>query len=174
MIRVNLLPARRCSICGKMKRLFNTGRKECVDCIRDRTLIWQKNNASIRKTKHAAEYVKNGERIRAEMTVKYADDPRVNMLYRTKRRAAKIGVPFDLTTFDVQIPETCPALGIPLRVSPGVLTDNSPSIDRLVPKLGYVPGNIHIISNRANRIKTDAMSEELRLVADWIDRMMSR
>ena len=47
--------------------------------------------------------------------------------------------------------------------------DNA-SLDRLLPKLGYVRGNVSIISMRANRLKYDAVNaHELRAVADYMD-----
>lgn len=50
------------------------------------------------------------------------------------------------------IPETCPVLGIPLTIG-GKRSPSSPSLDRIDPALGYVPGNIRVISDRANRLK---------------------
>jgi hypothetical protein len=44
------------------------------------------------------------------------------------------------------------------------MIDNSPSLDRIVPEKGYVAGNIRVISQRANRIKSNATVEELRAV----------
>lgn len=34
---------------------------------------------------------------------------------------------------------------------------------------GYVPGNIRVISNRANLLKSDATVEELRKVIDYME-----
>lgn len=99
-------------------------------------------------------------------------NPAWPMLTRAKRRAAKIGVPFELTSSDIEIPEICPILGIPIGVQQGSgrgPKDNSLSLDRIVPERGYVKGNVAVISQRANRIKNDASSEELRAVADWMD-----
>jgi hypothetical protein len=39
----------------------------------------------------------------------------------------------------------------------------------MVPSLGYVPGNIRVISMRANRIKTDATADELRAVLRYME-----
>jgi hypothetical protein len=46
--------------------------------------------------------------------------------------------------------------------------NNSPSLDRIVPELGYVEGNVVWISNRANILKRDATWEELQRVAEWL------
>jgi hypothetical protein len=47
---------------------------------------------------------------------------------------------------------------------------NSPSIDRRVPALGYVPGNVNLICHRCNTLKGDSTPEELRRLADWMER----
>jgi hypothetical protein len=92
------------------------------------------------------------------------------MFYAARVRANKQHVPFDIVIEDIHIPDLCPILGIQLFVSS---TDapcaNSPTIDRLVPELGYVVGNINVISHRANRLKNSATPQELRLIADWME-----
>ena len=91
----------------------------------------------------------------------------VDMLARCKYRAKRNGWEFNLTREDIQIPALCPVLKIP--ISPGVSgkkggTPNSPSIDRINPKAGYVRGNVRVISNRANTLKCDATVAELEAV----------
>lgn len=84
-----------------------------------------------------------------------------------KKRAKENGVLFCLTVHDIpDVPTVCPVLGIPIRANEkaGPL-DSSPSLDRIRPTLGYVPGNVRIISNRANRIRSDATAAELSLIA---------
>lgn len=44
------------------------------------------------------------------------------------------------------------------------MSNNSPTIDRINPKLGYIKGNVWVISNKANRFKNDATLEELELL----------
>lgn len=67
------------------------------------------------------------------------------------------------------IPTHCPILGIPVYPMVGNKGGgaHSPSIDRIIPERGYVPGNIVIISNRANRLKSDATIDELRAIASF-------
>lgn len=91
------------------------------------------------------------------------------MLQNARVRARKAGVPFTLSVTDIEIPTHCPVLGIPLFQSIGQRggSDYSPSLDRVVPDWGYVPGNVIVISNRANRLKSDASIEELRSIASF-------
>jgi len=96
------------------------------------------------------------------------------MVWAAKARAAKSGVPFDITPDDISIPTTCPVLGIPLIVGQDKATDNSPSLDRVMPLLGYVKGNVLTISNRANRIKNNATPAELRQVVDFFEAYISQ
>ena len=90
------------------------------------------------------------------------------LLNGAKSRARNRGVPFNLELSDLVVPIFCPVLGIRLVAGKGKHSDNSPSLDRLVPHLGYVKGNISIISRRANRIKSDATAEEIEAVARWV------
>jgi hypothetical protein len=68
---------------------------------------------------------------------------------------------------DILIPSKCPVLGIPLmpNIGGGRQDDHSPTLDRIIPGKGYVPGNVVVVSWRANRIKSDATIEELKKVA---------
>lgn len=76
----------------------------------------------------------------------------------------------------LDLPDKCPILGLELKYVSGRTkehgdprrTDDSPSLDKIVPSLGYVLGNIHVISWRANRIKNDSTPEELRKISDYI------
>lgn len=91
------------------------------------------------------------------------------MLSAAKQRAKDKGLMFDLHYEDVQIPNLCPVLKIPMiPATDGVFTDNSPSLDRLIPYLGYTKGNVKVISMKANRIKTNATSNELAAVLEYV------
>lgn len=105
-----------------------------------------------------AEYMREARRKR----------PEVHMLARIKTRAKLKGLAFDLTAEDIHIPKRCPILGIRLEVSSGTATDNSPELDRIDNRKGYVRGNVHVISRRANRIKNDATLAELEKIASYL------
>lgn len=94
------------------------------------------------------------------------------MLSSAKQRALAKGLMFDIHYDDIQIPNLCPVLKIPLIPSlDGQYSDNSPSLDRKVPYLGYTKGNVQVISMRANRIKSDANSAELTAVLAYVKRI---
>lgn len=69
-------------------------------------------------------------------------------------------------------PERCPVFGYKLSFENGNrqhgFRGNLPSVDRIDPALGYIPGNLQVISFRANAMKSDASPEELRLFAQWV------
>lgn len=67
------------------------------------------------------------------------------------------------------LPSHCPIFGIELNYKGGNNTvyDNSASIDRINPDLGYDRGNIHIISYKANRMKNNGTLEELEKIVNY-------
>lgn len=97
-------------------------------------------------------------------------NPEAHILSRAKQAAKKAGVAFNLDKSDIVIPTHCPILKIPIYRNIGGkgMSPNSISIDRIIPELGYVKGNIQIISQRANVMKNDASVEELELFANWV------
>jgi hypothetical protein len=80
---------------------------------------------------------------------------------RAKSRAKKAGIPFNIDESDIVLPEKCPVLGMPFIYGDRNWTF---SIDKIVPALGYVKGNVIIVSNRANIIKNNATPEEILAV----------
>jgi hypothetical protein len=105
-----------------------------------------------------------------------ATSPETILLGLARTRASKKGIPFDLTEEDVRIPNYCPVLGIPLVRGSGLggHRAGSPSLDRVRPELGYVKGNVIVISHRANTLKRDATIEEMQALAAFYSRYLDR
>lgn len=95
-------------------------------------------------------------------------------LARIRHRAKKRGLDFDLCPDDLALPATCPVLGIPLffreEARNCYLSPNSPSVDRLDNTKGYVRGNVRVISMRANALKKDANTAEIKALFEWMVR----
>lgn len=96
----------------------------------------------------------------------YARVPVERIIHNVRHRAKQKGIVFNLKAKDIVIPATCPILGFPIALNhPNI--DMRPSLDRWDNSLGYVPGNVRVISYRANRIKNDATAAELYAVAAY-------
>lgn len=90
----------------------------------------------------------------------------------TKKRAKKRGIPFTLEVSDIIIPRYCPILDLELSFGKGSVHDASPSLDRIVPNLGYIKGNCFIISSKANRMKQENTLESLEKIVLYIKERM--
>lgn len=78
------------------------------------------------------------------------------LTYKAKRQNVQIAVKFA----DLNFPEFCPVFGIPLDYLLTKPMDFWPSFDRVNPSVGYVSGNVCVISIRANRIKNNGTADE--------------
>lgn len=88
----------------------------------------------------------------------------LSLLAGARDRARKLGLPFDLEVEDIVIPDKCPVFGVPFERS----TRFGPSLDRIKPELGYVRGNVAVISRKANSIKNDGTADEILAVGQWL------
>jgi len=62
----------------------------------------------------------------------------------------------------------CPLLGVEMIKGIGHLLQSSPSLDRIIPELGYIKGNVMFISHRANTIKNNLTLDEMKLLlSNW-------
>lgn len=144
-------------------------RKETLKAYRERNRErLRANNARYRAAHPDAVSVSN----KSQRALLKKNEPERLMFYAAKRRAKKLGVPFDISVVDIIIPDTCPILGLTLMLNDGGSRANSPSLDRIVPSLGYVKGNVQVISHKANTMKNDASADELRMFAEWVKRTM--
>ena len=102
-------------------------------------------------------YTRYRARLRKEDPVKYtARHMRNNACTRSKRA----GIPFDLSTeYVISIcPELCPVFGVKLEYGgAGQRRRTAASLDRIVPELGYVKGNVQVLSMLANRMKSNVV-----------------
>ncbi len=91
-------------------------------------------------------------------------------LMLARRRARIKGLEATIRVADVNWPTHCPVLGIKLDYSrsPDRSRDAIPSLDRWDNSKGYVPGNVFVISYRANTLKNNANIEELESILRYL------
>lgn len=110
---------------------------------------------------------------------KYGDSPKHLWLDRVLM-AKKVPVAERHKILDaLELPDVCPMLGFELKYVSGRAKgdgdggwsgrrDDSPSIDQIEPRKGYVLGNIQVVSWRANRLKSDATPDELLKIGHYM------
>ena len=101
----------------------------------------------------------------------------ITTLYNTvKNRAKRQKLPMEITTDYLKniYPDNmiCPVLGIKMERGDAKSINNSPSIDRIIPEKGYVPGNVIIVSMRANIIKSNATPDEIIKVGKFYKKLL--
>jgi hypothetical protein len=75
---------------------------------------------------------------------------------------------WDVAFGDIKWNTHCPILELELDYFAENRQENSPSFDRVNPDLGYITGNVQIISWRANRIKSNATADELLKIGNYL------
>lgn len=89
---------------------------------------------------------------------------------RAKNRAAALKVPFDLTPEYLQSIWTgeCPVLKCKIHWTTDRKNELAAELDRHIPALGYVKGNVTFLSRKANRLKNNSSVEELTNLLEWM------
>lgn len=134
------------SYCKRCRIQYNKDRKDVTNALRREKM---RTNFEYR------------DKILAEKRYSSRKHFKLQMLCRARQRAEKYGLDFNLEKDDIEIPEFCPLLEIPIY--PGKKGDyhNSPSLDRIDNSKGYIKGNIRVISMLANSMKNAATKEQL-------------
>lgn len=100
---------------------------------------------------------------------------RGQMINGVRKRAKEKGLDFNIEITDIIVPDVCPLLNIPMFKDGLKLGPNSPTVDRIDSSLGYVKGNIWVISHRANMIKNAATFDEFNLIRkNWMNELARR
>lgn len=155
--------SKKCPCCKEVKLFHdfskdntkkNGYRSHCKSCRKEAQKKYQGDNS-----KNRVEYFRKY----------YFEKPEGVVLNNIKQRAKIKNVPFDITIEDIPWVTHCPVFGWELKRGKGSgPRRQSPSVDRVIPELGYVKGNIQVMSSKANSMKQDATPEELLMFADWI------
>jgi hypothetical protein len=116
---------------------------------------------------------KNCEKLK--MKNRYIKNPISQMLSNAKIRAKKKNVPFNINAEYLKkifpLDNKCPILNVEFQT--GYINNNkknkdfSPSLDRIIPEKGYVEGNLLIVCDIVNRIKSNSSVEMIKKVLNY-------
>jgi len=98
------------------------------------------------------------------------NNPFLHRCTRAKSRATGLGIPFNL---DPEYLEKiwsgrCPVLLVDINLVTDRKDEYAAELDRFIPELGYVKGNVHWLSRKANRLKNNVTVEILESLLDWM------
>jgi len=185
----NKKPTRKCALCAIVKstcefpELNKMGVCHCNDCIKEQNNLSIENNRKCkycRKIKNLNEfqiYQKNityvcnkcSSFISGKNSKKrHFKNPARRIFTQAKKRAKLNNLDFDIELLDIIVPKFCPVLGLKLEPANHHANNNSPTLDRINSKLGYVKGNIRVISWRANKLKNDGVLEEFECIVKYM------
>jgi DNA-binding CsgD family transcriptional regulator len=96
------------------------------------------------------------------------DRKRGYMIRNIKYSAQKRNIEFNLDFSQIELPVFCPILNIKLEYFGDSQKSNHATVDRINNNLGYVPGNIMVMSRMANAMKNEASFGQLKLFSENI------
>jgi hypothetical protein len=133
--------------------------------------LWQEKNRPNKNNplKYGIPYKGNEKEYRRlEAAAKRREKPVQYLVAQARYRAKERGIEFTIEWDDLDVPTHCPVFGLELRFSEGRRTDNSYSLDRLDNTVGYIPGNVKVISWKANQYKGDLTVAEVESLLKYM------
>ena len=105
------------------------------------------------RAKHGGRYVSNGEYSGRKKSFKITQSGLLKILKKQNGRCALTGVL--LTYVTKETIERAGVVGDPKKFSP-----TNVSIDRINPRFGYLPNNVQLVTNYANKAKGEMQTQE--------------
>ena len=157
----------------RAKAHYDANREEAIA----RANQWQKDNREAHNAA-VAKYDKSHPEIVVLANKRYREKHGHTLLYKqrrivnaTRKRSLKKGWAFDIDLEYIQEiwpkDNRCPIFGTEFTYGTESLATVA-SVDRLDSTKGYIKGNVHIISYRANTIKNDSTLDELRTLVGYL------
>lgn len=100
------------------------------------------------------------------------------MIRNARARSKKFDIPCTITPDDIDLPTHCPCCLTVLDVraerteKTGHSRTNSPSLDRKIPELGYVAGNVAVLCVRCNGLKSGIDGTMIRFLLEYVPEWM--
>ena len=150
-----------CTICKENKEHSSNGhggwQTICKDCTRKR---WE--DGVTKKRAKLKDMQRNNPLAwdRLVLSTLYAN---------ASNRAKKLGVVFSITRDDIPLEHVCPVMQCSMALHAGKQEDNSYSLDRIDSARGYEPGNVRVISFRANFLKNEITLEQAKRLVQYME-----
>lgn len=132
------LPVKVCERCDLEYQTTSSRQKFCSDCV-DTGKVWYVWSLDYKKRlRRLCQMAKNRSKSK-ELEFNIDGDYLIKLWEENEGCCALTGQPFDLTNWGEH----------------GQVNPNTPSVDRIIPKLGYVKGNVRLITYHMNIALSD-------------------
>lgn len=158
--------------CGTGQTVRSSKHRNCIICMKMNAYVWRAENLdrarSNDKNQTDSGQSKRRKQMARENALRFRSKP-LHGLYviakSIKERCKEKNIPCNIDYEDiVQIfsdqKGLCYWYGAELELYGPARHPNKPSVDRIIPALGYVKGNVVIASNLANRGRSDCPADE--------------
>jgi len=171
-----------CRTCKKGKTIDKFGQysrskdgleTQCKECKNLQSRQYYKTHPRKNRGKYRrAYYLNNRNKISEQNKLKRKTYPLQSIFKTVKMRAQKLNIPCDSfdnlynylkPIYNIGKCECCGKI-----VTQGGNKNDIPSVDRIIPELGYVIGNVAILCGECNRIKSSGTWQQHDMIADWI------
>lgn len=144
--------------------------KECQGCRKNKPLNEYPNRGDGSGRLRPYCHLCSRDIIKARYRAHKNNSPFIWKCTKIKSSAKSRNLPFDLTPEYLESiwSGVCPITNVNLVWDADRSNPFGAELDRIIPSKGYVKGNVAFISRRMNKIKSDATSEELIKLGEWI------
>ncbi len=136
---------------------------------RDASKKWRDNNHELYSQRRKIIYERDKETIKTNNRNRKHTNTARWLLWIATARAKKKGLECTIKESDIVVPDKCPILGIPIQPTDGAVSGSSPSLDRKNPEKGYIPGNVFVISHKANNLKRNMTIDQLKVLLSYME-----
>jgi len=134
---------------------------------------YRKNNPEKAEKYRKQYYQDNLHSIKEKDHVRYVNNIKKNLLNSARKRAKRYGLAFNIDLDYIDSiwvkDDICPIMMVKMSVGRGFDKECSFSLDRKIPKLGYIKGNIVVICFKANRVKSDLLKPDIETILKNIE-----
>lgn len=148
--------------------MFETTRNNKLFCNRHCKTIYHNSCKIYDPEKSRLNYLKNRDKTSKHYKIIRQKYPERALLSGAKVRAKRYNLDFNIDLLDIKVPKKCPILKIPIILGKRIHCKNSPTLDRIDNRKGYIKGNVLVISYKANTMKSNATPKQLRKLSKWV------
>lgn len=149
-------------------------KRTCISCKKTKkiTEFYSRRNEKYREKTYRTKCKTCNSKDQRERYKKYKQtNPFKCRCAKIKARAKSKNLKFNLTPEYLESIWTgiCPISKIKIKWTTNRNDESAAELDRLIPKKGYIKGNVNFVSRKMNRLKNSANLKDIKLLCKWLE-----